>query len=75
MALTSEHIKNRIEQAIAMEGANGARLRELRDRRSTIEKVEAPENSRPSVPLDVALRASASTCWWTKDPSLSWTPS
>jgi propionyl-CoA carboxylase beta chain len=36
--LTSEHIKNRIEQAYAMEGVNGARLRELRDRRSTIEK-------------------------------------
>ena len=36
--LTSEHIKNRFEQANAMEGVNGARLRELRDRRSTIEK-------------------------------------
>ncbi|RJV01196.1 MAG: hypothetical protein DWC11_05005, partial [Candidatus Poseidoniales archaeon] len=36
--MTSEHIKNRIEQAYAMEGVNGARLRELRDRRSAIEK-------------------------------------
>ena len=36
--LTSEHIKNRVEQGKPMEGVNGARLRELRDRRGTIEK-------------------------------------